>query len=136
MSKLSHIDKSFQIRDLAEKFDRQVALNDVHTPVGHGDGYAITSGDRDIGTMTAPTTIAQDIDWLTKDLEESCLPEEIPTILHNLERAKSSLTLAHARVTGPHALNLGGHRSFVEQDINKGLSDIEGPLAKIGALIP
>lgn len=134
LSKLSHIDKSLQIRDLAEKFGRQVALNDVHTPVGQGEGYAISSGDRDIGTISAPTTIASDIDWLAKDLEESCLPEELPTILHNLERAKSSLALAHARVSGPHALDLGGHREFVERNIREGLPSIENTLAKIATL--
>lgn len=136
MKKLTAIEKSNEIRDLAQKFMGQVYRDDVHTPAGQGDGYAIDSDYRDhsIGTIAAPTTLSADIDWLAQELAESCMPDELPLIVNNLKKAQSSLASAYNAVKNPRGLNLGGHKDAVEGNLRQSLPAIERAINKINDL--
>lgn len=138
LEKLNSIQKSFEIRDLAEKFGLQVLRNDVHTALGKGDGYAIDSDlrDRSIGTIAAPTTLSQDADWLALDLEGGCLPEELPVIVDNLKRAHESLTMAYNLVNTMPGEALGGHRKYVALNLKESLPSIERTISKINTIKP
>jgi hypothetical protein len=130
------MEKSFEIQDLATKFATQVARNDVHSPAGRGDGYAIDSNVRDyaIGTISAPTTLSLEVESLAQDLEESCMPEELSVIIANLEKARDSLTEAYNLVDTARGKDLGGHRHFVEKNIRESLPSIARTIDKISTL--